>query len=171
MRLLFNLDTKDYTCTDRVFSRPSVRAIVIKDGRVAMVHSLKYDYYKFPGGGIEPGETREEALARETLEEAGLVVVPQSIREYGNVHRVSKSDHEDVDIFVQDNFYYLCDVEPVGVQQNLDDYEREERYTLEWVLPNEAIEVNRLRPHAAQSRTMIEREALVLEMLMREGLL
>lgn len=87
------------------------------------------------------------------------------------MHRVSKSDHEDVDIFVQDNFYYLCDVEPVAVQQNLDDYEREERYTLEWVLPNEAIEVNRLRSHAAQSRTMIEREALVLEMLMQEGLL
>lgn len=72
MRLLFNLDTKDYTCTDRVLSRPSVRAIVIKDGRVAMVHSLKYDYYKFPGGGMEPGETQEEALARETLERLDL---------------------------------------------------------------------------------------------------
>ena len=31
-----------------------------------MIHSLKYDYYKFPGGGIEDGESNEEALIRET---------------------------------------------------------------------------------------------------------
>ena len=104
MRLLFNLDTKDYTCTEHEFSRPSVRAIVIKDGKVGMIHSLKYDYYAFPGGGIESGETQRQALIRETQEEAGLVVIPQSIKEYGNVHRVSKSDQEGIDIFVQDNF-------------------------------------------------------------------
>ena len=80
MRLLFNLDTKDYTSTEHVFFRPSVRAIIIKDGKVGMIHSLKYDYYAFPGGGIESGETQQEALIRETQEEAGLVVIPQSIK-------------------------------------------------------------------------------------------
>ncbi len=100
MRLLFNLDSKDYTKAENEFSRPSVRAIIIKDGKVAMVHSLKYDYYKFPGGGIEPGETQRQTLVREPLEEAGLVVIPSTIREYGNVHRVSKSDQEGVDLFV-----------------------------------------------------------------------
>ena len=49
-----------------------------------MIHSLKYDYYKFPGGGIENGENPVEAMIRETREEAGLVVKPETseVRSY-----------------------------------------------------------------------------------------
>lgn len=172
MRLLFNLDTKDYTSTEHVFSRPSVRAIIIKDGKVGMIHSLKYDYYAFPGGGIESGETQQKALIRETQEEAGLVVIPQSIKEYGNVHRVSKSDQEGIDIFVQDNFYYLCDVEPKVARQHLDAYEKNEHYTLEWIAPKQAIVVNRTHNHGPHSKPVaLKRDALVLERLIAEGLL
>ena len=41
---------------------------MIRDGKVAMIHSLKYDYFKFPGGGIENGEDPVEAMIRETQE-------------------------------------------------------------------------------------------------------
>ena len=92
MRALFDIDTKDYDPKGPAFVRPSVRGIILRDGKVAMVHSLKYDYYKFPGGGIEAGETRPQALVREVAEESGLQVLPKSIREYGLVHRVQKSD-------------------------------------------------------------------------------
>ena len=71
MRLLFEIDTKDYDPNGKAFVRPSVRGIIIRDGKVAMVHSLKYDYYKFPGGGMEDGEGVEEALLREVVEESG----------------------------------------------------------------------------------------------------
>lgn len=37
------------------------KSSLLHGGKIAMVHSLKYDYYKFPGGGIENGETPEEA--------------------------------------------------------------------------------------------------------------
>ena len=47
MRLLFEMDKKDYEyCTHR-FVRNSARSIIIRDGKIAMIHSLKYDYYKF----------------------------------------------------------------------------------------------------------------------------
>lgn len=50
MRLLFEMDKKDYeSCTHR-FVRNSDRSIIIRDGKIAMIHSLKYDYYKFPRG-------------------------------------------------------------------------------------------------------------------------
>lgn len=70
MRLLFSMDAKDYDPRGNALVRPSARCITIREGRVAMVYSRKYDYYKFPGGGIERGETREQALVRETAEEA-----------------------------------------------------------------------------------------------------
>lgn len=49
MRQLFQMDRKDYDPDWHVFSRPSARAILIRDGKAGMIHSLKYDYYKFPG--------------------------------------------------------------------------------------------------------------------------
>ncbi len=47
-----------------VYARHAVRAIVIRDGRIALVKCGTEGYYKFPGGGIEPGETQAQALIR-----------------------------------------------------------------------------------------------------------
>ena len=77
MRLLFELDTKDHNLNSARLIRPSVRAIIIQSGRIAMIHSLKYNYYKFPGGGIENSENHLLALLREVREEAGLMVFYQ----------------------------------------------------------------------------------------------
>lgn len=51
------------------------------DGKVLLVHSKKYGYLKFPGGGIESGEDHVQALCREVREETGLEVIPDSSRE------------------------------------------------------------------------------------------
>ncbi len=166
MRLLFEIDKKDYNPNGTCFIRPSVRGIIIRDGKIAMVHSIKYNYYKFPGGGIEQGEEHITTLIREVKEETGLIVIPNSIREYGLVHRVQKGDIEDM--FVQDNYYYLCEVEDTREVQKLDDYEAYEEFTLEWVTPQHAIEVNRTCEHGGTDKVMVEREVRVLEMLILE---
>ena len=62
MRLLFELDYNNYKENGTIRKRPFARAIIIKDNRLAMVYSKKYDYYKFPGGGIEESESNLEAL-------------------------------------------------------------------------------------------------------------
>lgn len=168
MRLLFEIDTKNYNPNGTKFVRPSARSIIIRDGKVAMIHSIKYDYYKFPGGGIEENESKIDALIRETIEEAGLVIIPESIREYGYVHRVQKGGNEDM--FIQDNFYYICDAEDEISSQKLDSYESDERFTLEFVDPFLAIYVNRNKNHGPKDQNMLEREAKVLEMLVKENL-
>ena len=171
MRLLFTMDKKDYDDTMPRFVRPSVRGIILADGKVAMVHSLKFDYYKFPGGGIEPGEAHVQTLIREVREETGLRVLPETVRPYGRVYRAQRGDRGDV--LIQDNFYYFCDAARDGGAVDLDDYEREEEFTLEFVAPQHAIDVNR---HAMECQlaadpvyaAMAQREMLVLQLLTEE---
>ena len=167
MRILFEMDKKDYTPNGSVFSRPSARAIIIKDGKIAMVYSKKYNYYKFPGGGIESDEYMEDTLIREVLEETGLCVIRDSIQEYGQVHRIQKGTKED--IFIQDNYYFLCCVKEDIKKQNLDSYEADEGFTLVFSDPQHAINVNRSNILDDFSQVMLEREALVLELLIQEG--
>ncbi len=169
MRLLFEIDTKNYDINGRGFVRHSARCITLQGGKIAMVHSKKYDYYKFPGGGIEGDESGVDAMIRETLEEAGLVVKPDSVREFGYVHRIQNSFFPDTDYFVQDNFYYICDVEDETASQSLCDYEADEGFTLVWIDPTVAIAANRKPYHGPKDKNMIEREARVLEILMDEG--
>lgn len=167
MRSLFEIDTKDYDINGTTVSRPSARGIIIKDGKLAMIHSIKYDYYKFPGGGIEKNEQKENALIREVLEETGLDVIPQTIKEYGMVHRIQKGDYEDV--FIQDNYYYLCDVEDNVHEQKLDDYEKEEKFTLEYVSPKQVIDANKACASKEADQIMLERECKVIGILAQEG--
>ncbi len=171
MRLLFEMDKKDYGGCTQTFQRDSARSIIIRNGRIAMIHSQKYDYYKFPGGGIENGENPIDAMIRETLEEAGLAVVPETVQEYGYVHRIQRSDHNPSECFVQDNYYFLCDTAEGVVSQDLDEYEKAESYQLEYVDAAFAIEKNRRVKEGPYNPMMFEREARVLEMLLAEGLI
>lgn len=171
MRELFVLDKKNYNPNGTVGRRPSVRGIIIRDGKVAMMHSKKYDYYKLPGGGIELGETLEETLIREVREESGLIVIPETIKEFGYVKRIEKGKIED--IFLQENYYFVCEAEPVIMEQELDDYEEEEQFTLEFVSIEHAIYVNETSNHLEKEDSgtfqgMIERENRVLAMVQEE---
>lgn len=49
-------------------------AIIIKDGKVLMVHDEKRKYYYAIGGAVKIGETSADAAIREVYEESGLKV-------------------------------------------------------------------------------------------------
>ena len=167
MKSLFIIDKKDYEKNWAVSERPSARAIIIRDKLLAMVYSEKYKYYKFPGGGIEKGENPESALVREVGEETGLAIISDTIKEYGKVDILRKSDILENTIFRQENLYYLCDVTDDAAGQSLDDYELESGFTLRYVSADEAIRTNR-EEATTDDIYMIERESRVLEILKGE---
>jgi 8-oxo-dGTP diphosphatase len=46
--------------------------VVVRDGRVLLVHRDRYDDWSLPKGKLEPGETFEVAALREVEEETGV---------------------------------------------------------------------------------------------------
>lgn len=89
------------------FSRPAtlgVRGLII-DGqnRVFLVNHSYVDGWHMPGGGVETGETLQEALARELAEEGNirLTAVPRLHGVFFN-RRASRRDH--VALFVVRDF-------------------------------------------------------------------
>ncbi|CAN5663505.1 NUDIX domain-containing protein [soil metagenome] len=54
--------------------RKAARAIILHDNKLVVMHRNKFgkEYDTLPGGNVEVGESPEEALRREVLEETGL---------------------------------------------------------------------------------------------------
>ncbi|HET6594843.1 MAG TPA: NUDIX domain-containing protein [Anaerolineales bacterium] len=51
--------------------------VLIQDHKVALIerHRAGLDYFVFPGGGVEKGESLEQAAVREAMEELGVEIV------------------------------------------------------------------------------------------------
>lgn len=52
--------------------RPGAYGVAVRDRRVLLVWDVEDQQWYFPGGGIEAGESPEQALAREVTEETGF---------------------------------------------------------------------------------------------------
>lgn len=61
--------------------RERYRAIIIKDNKLLLMHRFRegLEFYVFPGGGLEAGETPKECCERELLEEFGIVIEAQKL--------------------------------------------------------------------------------------------
>lgn len=63
----------------------AVSAAIFRDGRVLIVRRARppaHGVYTLPGGGVELGETLEEAVVREVREETALEVEPVALAGY-----------------------------------------------------------------------------------------
>ena len=84
------------------------RAIILKDDKVAFIKDLSNGKITVPGGGVDDGETIENAVKREALEETGMVVEP--IMPVGKEYYDVEMQIGDVDFTSSRVAYaYLCD--------------------------------------------------------------
>lgn len=167
MENLFTIDLKNYEDDWNRSYRLAVRGIIECGDKLAMVYNSKYDWYAFPGGGHEEGESLEETLIREVKEEVGLTVIPESIKEFGGSMLRRKSNFFEKTIFDQENYYYTCKVHSEINEQKLEDYEAEEGLKLEFVDPTYALNVNLYNDHFdSNDIAWLDRETRILKMWM-----
>ena len=141
MRTLKTIDSHNYTEDMPVFEKYSVRGVIVRDGKIAVQQSAAGDY-KILGGGAEEGETFEQALIREVQEESGLKVIPDSIREIGEIVEKRKDIFDSSMVYVCHSCFFFCDAEEEMTAMHMTDSEKEKGFHLVWAAPEEIIEGN-----------------------------
>jgi len=154
----------------RIVRREAVRAVVFRDDTVLMVKTNKGDY-KFPGGGVEGTESREDALKREINKETGYTVTRVK-EETGDALQRHIDTFDDEAVFEMTSRYYICEVSFERTVQRLDEYEAALGFTPVWVTIDDAIAVNEalLAAHNTGINPWVYRETCVLkELRKRKG--
>ena len=116
-------------------TRQSVRAAIFNnENKLAMIHAQKYNYYVFPGGGVEDYDLNlEEATKRESLEEAGLKVEVE--KKFLEIKEIKRFEYK-----TQISHCFICKTDGKIFKQNLTEGEKEQEYILKWMTVDEAIE-------------------------------
>jgi ADP-ribose pyrophosphatase YjhB (NUDIX family) len=106
---------------DKIEKRMIVRGIVIKNNQILVVYPKNECIYGTPGGGVDLGESLEDALRREMREEVGAKDI-QIIEYLGTMKAYRKSFNEDT-IFMPKHHFFLVKIKAYG-DQDLMPYEK-----------------------------------------------
>lgn len=148
-----------------VVERTAVRAVIRRGEQILMVHSPVAGDYKFPGGGVEAGESLVVALDREVHEECGRAVT--GIEGVLLVVDERRPGIEPSWVLRMSSVYVGCAVGGVEHDRALDDYERELAFHATWITPVEALRVNEAVLTAGSAQPWVAREIAVLRVLTR----
>lgn len=165
MKLLKIFDRRDKKHgAQPIIYRNAVRAIIMKERKVLMVYSEKSKEFKFPGGGIEHDEPREEALKREVIEEVGQEI--KSVNEpLGYVDQLYNDIYDEDKYFYQRSYYYFCEVTDEYVGMKLSESEIAMKFLPKWVTLDDAIAVNQYKVDHDNEYPWTERELYILKLL------
>ncbi len=82
-------------------TRAASRGVVLRNGKMLASHAARGDVWMIPGGGVEKGETPEEAVVREVREETGYIVCP--VRQFLTISEYYEGAR-------YDSHYFLCEI-------------------------------------------------------------
>ena len=146
--------------------RTAVRAVILRGPELLMVYSSNVGDYKFPGGGVDIGETHQQALARELLEECGASLLSVD-GELGAIIEYNFAKEKEYDVFKMTSYYYFCQIREEFGSQKLDGYEKELGFQPLWINIDKAILLNRSLLETDEIPYWLRREIFMLEYLKR----
>lgn len=149
----------------RVVRRHAVRAVIRRGERLLLVHSTVAGDYKFPGGGIEAGESPAEALAREVLEECGVAVVHVAGMPTIVVEERRPGQESGVVLSMQSSYHECVVDDDQDHPRDLDPYEADLGFEPAWVTAKEAVRVNAELLARGPAQPWVTRELAVLRLL------
>lgn len=124
-------------------------AVIIKDNLILLMHRFRdgIEFFVLPGGGVEKGESIEEAVIREVKEETSFnAKINKKLFEYCNDYQGNKKMH----------YFYLItdfsgDMQLGGEEAKLNS--EKDRYILEW---HEISEISNLplKPEAIKEKIL-----------------
>lgn len=111
--------------------RKAARAVIVDGEKTAVIQVENGEYYKIPGGGVEEGESDEQAAEREASEEAGCKVeLLGKIGEYDFKEAETDTIHTSV--------CYLAKIAGDKQDPGFEEHEKERKFKLIWVTFEEA---------------------------------
>ena len=126
--------------TSRTLQRTAVRGVLYRGDQVLLLASRHGDY-KFPGGGVEIGESMPAALIREFEEECGLSGVEVGLA-LGTTVEYLRAAEPEYEVFKMTSHYFYCSGTGELGSQVLEDYESELELEPRWVTIAEALQAN-----------------------------
>jgi mutator protein MutT len=99
-------------------TRIGVYGVATENNKILLITQKKGPFvnkYDFPGGGIEFGETPEETLQREFVEEVNMTFASQKLHENitATTHVPSHNGKEPFTFFQIGMIYRVCDLKPL----------------------------------------------------------
>lgn len=127
--------------TAPTIERVAVRGVLFRGPELLLLKSRHGDY-KFPGGGVEAGETMASALQREFLEECGFSAIEVGLA-LGMTVEYLRAAEPEYEVFKMTSHYFYCSGGVSGSTQALEDYESELELEPVWISVASALAANR----------------------------
>jgi 8-oxo-dGTP pyrophosphatase MutT (NUDIX family) len=90
---------------------PTAGLVVIKDKKLLLAYSNNKQAFYLPGGKIDKGETAQQALIREVIEELNIVLQEERLRFYTHITAPAFGENNGI-IMEQDCFMYELEETP-----------------------------------------------------------
>lgn len=170
MKLLHELIHPELASREgRILRRHAARGIVLREDKILLLFTERYNDFSLPGGGIDKGEDITVALVRELEEETGACDV-QVKEHYGFIEEYRPHWKPDYDLMHMTSHFFVCDVAPDLAEVRMESYEIANGMKPVWISVAEAMSHNR-QVMARQEKSMgqsIQRETFMLDKISRE---
>ncbi len=170
MKLLKELIHPDLSTREgRVFRRHAARGIVLREDKILLLFTERYNDFSLPGGGVDENEDITVALMRELEEETGARDV-QIKDNFGFIEEYRPYWKPDFDLMHMTSHFFVCDVAHELADVRMESYEVANGMRPVWVSVSEAMTHNR-HVMTRQEKSMgqsIQRETFMLEKIANE---